>query len=160
MSRPTVLERFWANVDKTDDCWLWTGTLVSGYARFKIGETGVRVHRWSYENFVGPIPEGLGLDHTCHTRAVAECPGGVQCVHRRCVNPAHLEPVTQLVNVHRGALMLGRPRGSYGPRTPRTHCFRGHEFTPENTIHDRAARACRICRQAWQREYSRRKKAA
>lgn len=79
--------RFWANVDKDAGapCWLWTGSLNSdGYGRFN----GKLAHRRTYLEVVGPIPDGLVLDHLCRVR--------------NCVNPDHLEPVTQRENMRRG----------------------------------------------------------
>lgn len=147
----TDLERFWAKVNKTDDCWLWTAAAQHGYGKFKADGRPVRVHRWAYKMFVGPIPAGLTIDHTCHTRDVATCVGGDDCLHRRCVNPSHLEAVTQKVNVNRGAVVMSR----------RTHCRRKHEYTPENTIVTATgARQCRTCTRAYHRNYYRLKKAA
>lgn len=78
----TVEERFWEKVDQSGDCWLWTaGTFRGDYGQFWTGSTKVSAHRFAYELMVGPIPEGMQLDHQ-HT-----CP-------KRCVNPAHLRPTT------------------------------------------------------------------
>lgn len=84
-------QRFWSHVNKTDGgCWLWeAGTDRGGYGRFEGDGHEVAAHRWSYEDAVGPIVPGLDLDHLCRVR--------------RCVNPAHLEPVTRQVNLLRGA---------------------------------------------------------
>ncbi len=80
--------RFWAKVEKTDTCWLWTGSLNSaGYGGFSTGPTRDLAHRWAYAHEVGPIPEGLDLDHLCRVK--------------RCVNPAHLEAVTRAENLRR-----------------------------------------------------------
>lgn len=108
--------------DVTDNgCWQWTGPVdQNGYGKF-----GRNVaHRRAYEELVGPVPEGLELDHLCHNRG--------------CINPAHLEPVTRAENIRRA-----------GPAT-KTHCVRGHEFTTENTMErpDRLGqRVCRACRE-------------
>jgi hypothetical protein len=91
---PTVVTRrgsdrdanFWAKVDKTETCWLWTGAMLNGYGKFWAGKT-VFAHRWSYERFIGPIPKGLHLDHLCRVPA--------------CVRPDHLEAVTNRENVLR-----------------------------------------------------------
>jgi hypothetical protein len=95
--------RFWPQVDRRgdDECWPWTGRRqLNGYGNF--GVTGTRlVHRIAYQYLVGPIPAGLVLDHLCHTRD-RTCRDNEQCPHRRCVNPAHLEPVTRRENIERG----------------------------------------------------------
>lgn len=87
--KPDAVARFWSKVDKRPGgCWLWTGTMLrSGYGQFRLGLGHVRAHRFAYELLVGPIPEGLTLDHLCRVTA--------------CVNPLHLEPVTLSENVKR-----------------------------------------------------------
>jgi hypothetical protein len=115
--------RFFAKVDITDTCWLWAGaTNRKGYGSFRLaGGTIQSAHRWSFIYAHRFNPEGLDIDHLC----------GV----RNCVNPAHLEAVTHLENI------LRRP--SYR----KTHCLRGHEYSPENTYTDpRGGRTCRACR--------------
>lgn len=87
-------ERFWSKVDASGPCWEWTaGVGVGGYGRFALSRLNdktrcVYAHRYSYELLVGEIPEGLVIDHLCR--------------NRKCVNPDHLEPVTQQENVLRG----------------------------------------------------------
>ncbi len=86
-------ERFWAKVDKTGDCWEWLGTKTcAGYGIVTFVRDGRKTtstaHRWAYEALVGPIPDGLTLDH-------------VVCANTSCVNPAHLEPVTRAENTRR-----------------------------------------------------------
>ncbi|MFE0088801.1 HNH endonuclease signature motif containing protein [Streptomyces sp. NPDC059016] len=106
-----------------------------------------RAHRVAYELLVGAIPQGFHLDHLCHTRDLA-CPGGPACLHRRCINPEHLEPVTSRENTIRG----GNSR--------KTHCVNGHEFTDANTRIDvRGSRACRACNQVAVGRYKARKAA-
>ena len=86
--------RFFSYVDKDGPggCWLWTGLLYPhGYAQFTVAGRNVSGHRWSYEHHFGPIPEGLSIDHV-HARG---------CRHRHCVNPDHLEAVTQAENNRR-----------------------------------------------------------
>lgn len=135
--------RFWSHVTKTDTCWIWTGGLSHGYGSFHRQEGDKRqqviAHIYAYESLVGPVPEGLGLDHLCHTRAKTECVGGDACPHRACVRPDHLEPVTQKINTNRG---INR-------NVLKTHCKRGHEFTPGNTrvipVSDRLPNGGRSC---------------
>ena len=119
----TIEERFWAKVEKTDICWLWTGTVDSaGYGRCGQGIA----HRYAYKLVVGPIPEGLSLDHLCRVR--------------NCVRPDHLEPVTQRENVLRGV-------GTAATHAKQTHCDHGHEFTTPNTIiRKNGSRECRTCK--------------
>lgn len=84
-----------------DDCWPWHSTLDSdGYGVIQLEGRQVKAHRWVYEREVGIIPDGLTLDHLCHTASVT-CMEAAKCEHRRCVNPAHLEPVTNAENVRR-----------------------------------------------------------
>jgi hypothetical protein len=83
-------ERFWCKVDKQEDgCWHWLGSKnkPGGYGRFRIGMARIVAHRFSYELLVGPIGDGLEIDHLC-------CNPG-------CVNPAHLETVTHRENMRR-----------------------------------------------------------
>lgn len=88
----TTDQRFWAKVDVAgaDECWLWIAYIdPHGYGRFRVGSSApaALAHRVSYEFHVGPIPEGLDIDHLCFVRA--------------CVNPAHLEAVTHTENMRR-----------------------------------------------------------
>ena len=140
----TPEQRFWAKVDKTGDCWLWQGAIGKhGYGTFTVkrpdgGTRFWRAHRFAYELLVGPIPEGMFLDHLCRNTA--------------CVNPAHLEPVDARENTRRGL------RGALP-----THCVNGHRWTPENTyiqktgnrVGRRWCRQCAIDRQAARRERTR-----
>lgn len=137
-----IEERLFSKVDATGICWLWTGaTNRGGYGAISKGrrEGAAIVHRVVWELLVGPIPEGADLDHLCRVRA--------------CCNPDHLEPVTRAVNVARGSRRAGAPR--------RTHCKRGHAFTPENTIPNGLnGRACRTCTNEAKRRHRARKKDA
>lgn len=139
MRRTTpVAVRFWAKVDKTPTCWLWTGakTGSGGYGVIRLGDTLVRAHRFAYEAMVGPIPDGLVLDHLCRVRA--------------CVNPGHLEPVTTQENVLRG-------EGPAASRAKQTACKYGHPFDEANTrITKLGQRRCRVCHQDHKRASRRR----
>ena len=100
----TLEDRFWAKVDRggPDECWLWTAHIDrDGYGRFE----RIGAHRWAYEFAIGPIPDGMQIDHLCRVR--------------RCVNPAHLETVTLAENVLRG-------QGVTAQQARQTHCKRGH----------------------------------
>lgn len=155
MGRPpagvTAEDRFFSRIERDGDCWLWTGALGGGgYALF--GANGKRgmAHRWSYEHHVGPIPDGMEIDHVCHTRAVraGTCEGGDDCQHRRCVNPAHLDVVTRVENVARG--------NGHGRET---HCPQGHPYNDENTyITPNGWRDCRRCINRRAREYRQRRR--
>lgn len=120
--------RFWSKVDfdGPDGCWLWRATLdTAGYGRFRAAEARsmVSAHRRAYMRLVGPIPEGLVLDHLCRVR--------------NCVNPAHLEPVTHEENCRRGE----------NAQRDKTHCPQGHPYDEANTYiyPSDGRRACRRC---------------
>lgn len=129
-----MMERLWAKVDRRgpEECWLWTGSCTDGYGHVGNGAGKlVLVHRAVYEALVGPIPEGLVLDHV---RARG-------CLDRRCVNPAHLEPVTFAENVSRGK------SGQF--QAAKTHCPQGHPYDEANTyVAPSGSRCCRICKRA------------
>jgi hypothetical protein len=123
--------RFLAKVDDTETCWFWTATINNrGYGTFGLNGRMALAHRVAYELWIGPIPDGLEIDHLC----------GV----RHCVNPAHLEAVTHRENLRRGT-------GFAAVNGAKTHCPHGHEYTPENTYHNpnpNGGRICRTCKRA------------
>lgn len=125
-----------------DGCWRSTGSLTpKGYARFKFDDRSGSGHRFAYLALVGPIPEGLELDHRCRVR--------------HCVNPTHLEPVTHLENLNRR-----KPSEEWARSLP-THCVNGHEYTPDKTYtRPNGKRDCRICKNAEKARYRARKAAA
>jgi hypothetical protein len=127
LPKPSPSERFWTKVDKTADCWNWTGYIDrQGYGKFRLDGKAQLAHRVSYTWLAGEIPDGLQIDHLCR--------------NRRCVNPSHLEPVTPRVNVRRSA------------KADITHCVHGHEYTPENTLYQaNGTRKCHTCYLAYQR---------
>lgn len=128
-----VLERFWSKVEKTDTCWLWTGSLASGgYGSFNYKYKHYRAHRLSYEQIRGEIPKGLVLDHLCRVRS--------------CVNPDHLEAVTHRVNILRGI-------GGSAVNAKKTHCKNGHLLSGDN-LRNRLTvpwRECRQCHGSWRK---------
>jgi len=122
----TPEDRFWDKVRRGDKCWLWVGARSStGYGQIAAAGRLVYAHRFAYELLVGDIPETLQIDHLCRNRA--------------CVNPDHMEAVTQRVNILRGESTAAR-------NAAKTHCRRGHPFDEANTIHlSRGGRQCRTC---------------
>lgn len=128
MARRALSDRFWDKVAiiPFHECWEWVGAVGSGgYGHMRVEGKTPKAHRISYELNVGPIPEGLVLDHLCRNTL--------------CVRPEHLEPVTQRVNVLRGG-------GVAAVAARKTHCLRGHEYTVENTLVDNWGRHCRACK--------------
>lgn len=127
------LARFWPKVDKNGPggCWLWVASrfVKTGYGQFWFREKNVTAHRASYGLFVGHIPEGWDVHHSCHVRA--------------CVNPDHLVLVSRQEH---GRL--------HSPNTGKQFCKRGHEFTPENTyIYPDGGRKCITCRDEQKRAF-------
>ena len=124
----SIEERFRAKIEITETgCHQWIGaTAGDGYGLFHVEVTPTGVprreyaHRWAYERYVGPIPDGLVIDHLCRNHG--------------CVNPSHLEAVTQQVNLARGV-----------GNSSRTHCPSGHPYSGDNLRTHRGKRYCRTC---------------
>lgn len=124
--RKDPLVRLLALTDKLDNgCWQYKGYLHNGYARIWDGSRTVRAHRFSYEMVNGKIPDRLVIDHLCRNKA--------------CVNPAHLEVVTIKENTLRGD-------GPTSLNSRKSHCQKGHEFTPDNTAFECGSRICKVCK--------------
>jgi hypothetical protein len=121
-------ERILPQIDvQAPGCWVWTGGTRNGYGRTTWNSRRDYVHRVMWEMLVGPIPDGLQIDHLCRVKL--------------CCNPDHLEPVTPRVNVKRSSAgaILRRRNASV------THCPRGHCYSPENTLVISGHRRCRTC---------------
>ena len=133
----TIHDRFWSKVNRGGPvpadrpglgrCWVWVaGKTAQGYGGFHPSKGSMELaHRWAYRVARGPIPDGHVIDHLCRNRA--------------CVNPDHLEPVSNEENLRRGA--------GYALRNGmRDECINGHRYTPENTYSDpRGGIRCREC---------------
>ncbi len=139
------LERLMAKVVVLPNgCWRWTGALDEcGYGFFRM-DRGVmwRAHRASYVLHKGPIPKGLEIDHTCHDPEL--CKLGNKCPHRACVNPNHMVISSHADNCSSDRAN-NRMEAAHAEQRTRTHCKRGHEFTPQNTYLIKTGRICREC---------------
>lgn len=134
-----LLSKTWRN--PATGCWEWVAALrgVKGYGSFTLNGRSTQAHRASYTLLVGPIPDGAVLDHLCR--------------NRKCVNPEHLEPVTDRENILRGD-------GVAAHNAQKTSCKNGHAFTPENTLTHKSGRGCRQCGRDRSRAYMARKRSS
>ena len=141
--------RFWIKINKDGPipdrcpdrgrCWIWTAAQRNGYGHFTVQENKKSRQRYPHimiwESLHGSYPKGFQIDHLCYNRL--------------CVNPAHMEVVTQKVNIL---------RGESGPakNARKTHCPQGHPYSEENTIYVKTRptwRKCRICQRRTQRAH-------
>lgn len=128
LKRQSVEDRLMEGCRQDPDtgCWLWQRSKNrEGYGRTNRGGhngQGIVAHKLSYETFVGPIPQGMQLDHLCRNRS--------------CINPDHLEPVTPKENIRRGT--------GHGKET---NCPAGHEYNESNTYFEKIGgnRHCKVC---------------
>jgi len=132
-----TIQCFWDKVDITPRCWVWNACKhITGYGLFWNGYKSSRAHRFSYELCVDKIPSGLCIDHLCRNRA--------------CVNPNHLEVVTNKENIGRGLTGVKNKH--------KIHCKYGHRITNENVyVHPNGSVVCRICSYNHRKEYNKRK---
>lgn len=144
--KPALPQRFWDKTRSEDTgyvtpCLTWTGyKQPNGYGKFGLNRKSLYAHRVAYEALVGPIADGLMIDHLCRNRA--------------CVNVEHMEAVTNQVNILRGETIMA-------DNAAKTHCPKGHEYTPENTYASPSSggRTCRTCIREWRAARSEREKA-
>ena len=126
--RPSPEQRLKNFSINKNNCWIWNGYRRGRYGSIFAYGKNHPVHRFSYEMFVGKIPDGLTLDHLCREPF--------------CINPNHLEPVTMRENILRGTSIVAI-------NSQKTHCLRGHFFSQENTYIKRGGqRLCRTCHRA------------
>lgn len=130
------MERFWSKVEvASPGCWWWTAARIGpGYGSFRLEGKSRLAHRLAYQMLVGPIPDGLELDHLCRNRA--------------CVNPDHLEPVTHAENIRRGAFRAVHRANRLAHKT----CSQGH---PYDGVRPDGARSCSTCRRDISRRHVR-----
>jgi hypothetical protein len=116
-------------------CWLWQRYRNrDGYGQVTVPGIGHRKsHRVVYEHLVGPIPDGLQLDHLCRVTA--------------CCRPDHLEAVTPRVNLLRGGTIIA-------DRAQRTHCPEGHELAANNLVPSQLRRGLRECATCFRERHS------
>lgn len=144
----SLTERFEAKIDRDGPehptlgrCWIWTGATGSdGYGKFTPESyRSIGAHRQAYLLAYGAIPDGATIDHLCRVR--------------NCVNPAHLEAVSNRENILRG-------EGAPARNARKTHCPNGHELSEENVYtYPDGRRQCRICRRDYIRDYMRARRA-
>lgn len=130
MRGQSLAERVVAKIDWVDPsaCWRWTSNkLWNGYGTIYVSGQGPKLaHRVIYEMVIGPIPEGMTLDHLCRVRD--------------CVRPDHLEPVPMRENIRRGTNPCAR-------NMAKTHCIHGHALSGINVFPSDVGKRYRRCRQ-------------
>lgn len=134
---PRAWARFWAKVDKSDHCWVWTAAKnPEGYGRFGMGQRLVYPHRLVAAHIYGAIPDGMVVDHLCRNPS--------------CVRPDHLQIVSMRENTARGE--LAAVTRAY--QQSKTHCPRNHPYSGDNLyVNPSGQRQCRECMRQAKRAY-------
>ncbi len=130
-----VIPRFLSKIEVTDSCWIWTGRIGAEpkpYGSFYTDGKDIKAHRFAYELFIRKIPDGLTIDHLCRNHS--------------CVNPSHLEAVTNRENILRGVSIVAK-------QARKTHCKNGHPLIAGNLVRSVKHRECLICRRATAMRY-------
>ncbi len=126
MASSSFAERLWSGaIADGTGCWVWQRSGANGYGQLNYEGKHRYAHRAAYELVKGPIPDGFQIDHLCRTPA--------------CINPDHLEAVTQRENLIRGDTIPAA-------NAQATHCPQGHRYAGANLIIDGHSRRCRTCK--------------
>lgn len=132
----SITERFNSFIVSRNGCWQWRSpNKTTGYGEFHWHYQRYLAHRFSYQHHIGPIPDGMQIDHLCRNRG--------------CVNPKHLRVVTLAQNVLAGS-------GITAQNKRKTSCKNGHAYTDANTYKHNGKRSCRVCKDALSRTYAKR----
>lgn len=137
MKRVKTINDHIDNTIKVNDCWIWNGSVDSrGYGQLRSNGKTWRAHRFFYSELVGQIPSRYQIDHVCRNKL--------------CVNPDHLEAVTQTENIRRS--------GAWDVNKTKTHCPAGHEYSDSNTLSRNNKRTCLICKRERSKKYMQEKR--
>ena len=118
----------------SDGCWIWNGWInYKGYGQLKFKQKTLIAHRASYMIFVGQIPEGFDVDHTCHSDDPEKCGSYKICKHRACINPEHLEAVSK------------KEHGSRSIHAKKITCINGHDRNVDTVYYHDNKRHCKVC---------------
>lgn len=153
---PQLVERILSKAAAgPNGCVIWTGsTDRDNYGQLRVDGKYLRTHRVLYQLLVGSLDSATNVDHVCHNDD-KRCAGGRACLHRRCINPHHLDAVSSRENSRRSNHVVTTRHAQ------KTHCPQGHPYDESNTyVVTNGGRACRECRRAYSRAYKQRVRAA